>query len=90
MPDGVFECGNIKCAETIAISGLNDIQLQVLRRWAKTCPRCQQRTKWQEKQPLLNTEKIKVIGGSENASLSKNSPKTASQKRKADRHDGRH
>lgn len=92
MPDAVFECGNPKCAYAIAVEGLNDIQLQVLRRWAKTCPQCQQRTKWQEKIPLINTKTIKskTNGGSNDANLSKVTTKTASQKRKAARHDGRH
>lgn len=90
MPDGVFECATKKCGESIAITGLNKIQLEVLRRWAKTCPRCQQRTKWQEKIPLLNTETTKVIGGSKNAATNQTVPKSQSQKRKAARHDGQH
>lgn len=90
MPNGVFECGTPKCHESIAISGLNDIQLQVLRRWAKTCPRCNQRTKWQEKQTLLKTETTKLIGGSKNAVSNTTVPKSQSQKRRAARHDGQH
>lgn len=79
MTNSVFECANPKCGETLATEGLNNIQLQVLRRWAKTCPRCQQRTKWQEKLPLLNTEqqKSQSIGGSKNAKGIKRTKKSS-------------
>lgn len=90
MPGSVFECATPKCAYAIDAEGLNKIQLEALRRWAKTCPRCNQRTKWQEKLPLLNTETTKVIGGSKNAAPNKTVPKTQSQKRKSARHDGLH
>lgn len=89
MPNGLFECGNPKCSMSIAITGLNKIQLQVLRRWAKTCSRCNQRTKWQEKLPLLNT-KTTNLGGLPNANTNQTVPKSQSQKRKAARHDGLH
>lgn len=90
MPETLFECGNEKCAYAIDTSTLNAIQLKALRMWKKTCPQCGQQTHWQEKLPLLNTETLKQLNGGQNASLSKNIPKTAGQKRKAARHDGRH
>lgn len=90
MPNAVFECATPKCAYAIDSEGLNKIQLEALRRWAKTCPRCQQRTKWQEKLPLLNTETTKIIGVSKNAKSNPALPKSQSQKRKAARHDGHH
>lgn len=81
----VFECATPKCGETLATEGLNNIQLQVLRRWAKTCPRCHQRTKWQEKQSLLNTEQQKQasIGGSKNAKSVKKHRKTNARNKAA-------
>lgn len=82
MPDGVFKCGNQKCTETIAISGLNDVQLEVLRRWAKTCPRCHQRTKWQETKPFLDKQKQPIIGGSKNVQQSKISATKAGIRKK--------
>ncbi len=91
--DAVFECATPKCAYAIDVAGLNKIQLETLRRWAKTCPKCGKRTHWQEKLPLLNTEttKNKTNGGSTNAkTINQSVPKAASQKRKAARHDGRH
>lgn len=86
MPNGLFECGTANCSESIAAEGLNKIQLEVLRRWAKTCPRCHQRTKWQEKLPLLNTEQQKQvsIGGITNAKSVKKTRKTNKQKKAAD------
>lgn len=91
MATELFKCPTPKCAYAIASEGLNAIQLQVLRRWAKTCPRCGQRTKWQEKQTLLKTDTIKKFnGGTKDAKTHKAVPKTASQKRKAARHDGQH
>lgn len=87
MPNGVFECATENCSESIAAEGLNKIQLEVLRRWAKTCPRCQQRTKWQEKLPLLNTEQQKQvsIGGITNAkSVKKTHKNNARAKAAAD------
>lgn len=97
MPnETLIECGNDKCAYAIDKADLNKVQLEALRRWGKTCPRCGKRTKWLEKLPLLNTKTLidKTYGGSNyektisnpNADL----PKTASQRRKQARHDGRH
>lgn len=97
MPNSsLFECGNTKCAYAIDTADLNKVQLEALRRWAKTCPRCGQRTKWLEKLPLLNTKtlKSKADGGStyENLTIQTNSslPKSASQRRRASRHDRQH
>lgn len=90
MPSSVFECANPKCAYAIDTEGLNKIELETLRRWAKTCPKCQQRTKWQEKLPLLNTKTTNNLGGLSHASDSTPNTKTASQRRKAARHDGQH
>lgn len=88
MPNTVFECGNEKCAYAIDASALNAIQLKALRMWKKTCPQCGQQTHWQEKLPLLNTETLKTPNGGQNASLSKVTTKSASQKRKAARYTG--
>lgn len=83
MPNTVFECATPKCAYAIDSEGLNKVQLEALRRWAKTCPRCNQRTKWQEKLPLLNTENQNIIGGSKDAVASKAISKSKGQKRRA-------
>ena len=95
MPENeLFECGNDKCAYAIDKADLNKVQLEALRRWAKTCPRCGQRTKWLEKLPLLNTKTLtsKIYGGSsyEKTTIKTNSPlpKSASQRRRSSRHDG--
>lgn len=93
MPESVFECGAVKCAYAIATASLNGVQLKALRMWNKTCPRCGERTMWQEKIPLLNTKTISNDLGGSNESLNTthiNLPKTASQKRKQARHDGSH
>lgn len=88
MPSTVFECPTPKCAYAIDADGMNAIQLKALRMWVKTCPRCQKLGHFVEKLPLLNTKTITDLGGSKNANVSKTNTKTASQRRKADRHDG--
>lgn len=81
----VLECATPKCSESIATEGMNKVKLEALRRWARTCPRCHQRTIWQEKLPLLNTEQQKQvsIGGSKNAKSVKNNRKTNARAKKA-------
>lgn len=90
-PETVYECATDKCANAIATEGLNRIQLEALRRWARTCERCKQRTIWQEKVLLLNTQiNQKPMEGKTNASITKVTTKSQSQKRRAARHDGLH
>ena len=73
MLNTVFVCDNPKCAYAIASDSLNVIQLRVLRQHTKTCPKCNQRTKWQEQVTLLDTKTTtKDLGGSNNESLKKN------------------
>ena len=92
----VFECGNQKCAYAIAADGLNAIQLKALRMWAKTCPKCNQSTKWLEQLALLDTKTLpnKTDGGSINVLPIKPTrpdlPKSASQRLRAARYDGIH
>ena len=95
MPNTQFVCDTPNCAYAIDAEGLNAIQLKALRMWVKLCPRCNKSTRWQEQQSLFNTDTIKNLdhGGSINESLkatNRNLPKSASQRRKASRHDGIH
>lgn len=96
MPSTQFVCDTPNCAYAIDAEGLNKIQLKALRMWVKLCPRCKKSTRWQEQQSLFNTNttKSKTDGGSINVLHTKNLygdlPKSASQKRKAARHDGIH
>lgn len=97
MPEtSVFECANIKCAYAIDSEGLNTLQLKVLRRGSKRCPKCNELTTWLEQTTLLNTKTLidKTYGGSNYEKTTKNSytnlPKSASQRRKQARHDGLH
>lgn len=86
-----FICANPKCNHAIAFEVLNNVQLEVLRRWNKTCPQCGKRTKWIEQTSLLNTQITnKTNGGSHVAVSNSTVPKSESQKRRANRHDGRH
>ena len=91
----VFECGNPKCAYAIDSADLNTVQLKVLRSTAKRCPACKVLTRFNEQLPLLNTKTISSANGGSNYEktiFNPNSdlPKSASQRRKAARHDGRH
>lgn len=97
MPDKtVFECGNAKCAYAIASEGLNRVQLLVLRRSAKTCPECGTMARFNEQTSLPNiqTKTSTSYGGTQYEKTTQNThsgiPKTASQRRKATRHDGLH
>lgn len=91
MTVNLFKCANTNCAYAIDSEGLNKIQLQVLRRWAKTCPKCGELTKWLEQTSLLKTNnQNKTNGGSYHATPNQTVSKTESQKRRSARHDGSH
>lgn len=68
MNNIVFECGNDKCNNTIALNSLNSVKLKVLRRWSKSCEQCNTRTVWQEKIQLINIQTLNTHnnGGSTN------------------------
>lgn len=74
MSPEYFRCANTNCAYAIASEGLNVVQLEVLRRWAKTCEKCGNRAKFIEQQALLNTQTKQTDGGSKHAE-SKKRPK---------------
>ena len=61
MNNEVYECGNTKCANAIAISSLSGVQLEALRRWAKTCKKCGKTTRWMEKVLLLDINTINAV-----------------------------
>lgn len=85
MPSDTFKCAN--CPYAIDATGLNKIQLEALRRWAKTCPKCGKMTHWIEQASLLETPKqLKTNGGSKHETNNQTVPKTQSQKRRATRH----
>lgn len=97
MPETtVFECANIKCAYAIDSEGLNTLQLKVLRRGSKRCPKCNELTTWLEQTTLLNTKTLidTTYGGSNYAKTISNTgtdlPTSPSRRRKQARHDGRH
>lgn len=96
MPQTVFVCPAAKCAYAIDAEGLNQVKLKVLRRTAKTCPKCSNRAVFIEQASLPNiqTKTKSTDGGFQNEKAAQASsaaiPSTASQKRKQARHDGRH
>jgi len=75
MPETTFQCPNIKCAYAIASIGLNELQFKVLRRSAKTCPKCNNTARFNEQisLPNIHTNKTTSYGGNGNEALTKKS-----------------
>lgn len=71
LDNTTFVCGNVaKCINSIAASGLNDIQLKAIRRAPKTCDKCKKTTLWLEQGALfdnIETKQVQRNGGRHNA-----------------------
>lgn len=72
QPKTIFVCGNVlKCTNSIAADGLNDVQLKAIRTWPKTCGDCTKSTQWIEQLALFDNIEQKPntqrIGGRRNA-----------------------
>lgn len=79
-----FLCPNVKCAYAIDSERLNQVQLKVLRRTAKTCPKCGQRATFTEQTSLPNIQtKTTTNGGSSHESTTKKDNRSDVQKARA-------